>query len=248
MRIAVLGTGGVGGYYGALLAHRQHDVTFIARGAHLQAMQDRGLEVKSTSGDFRVRPVRATDRPAEVGPVEIILFCTKTYDTEAAAEQALPMIDKDTTVLSLQNGVDAAERIGKIAGMEHMIAGATWISSAVEAAGVIRHISEFRRVAVGELSGEITARVRSVQEAFKETGVTIDVSENILGLLWTKFIFIAAASGFGSVTRLPIGDFRSIPETRQQIRRLMQEAEAVALALKVRLPRDAVEIFAGVHG
>ncbi len=123
MRIAVLGAGGIGGYYGAVLAQRNHDVTFIARGAHLRAMQNRGLEVKSTSGDFRVEPVRATDQPAEVGPVELILFCTKTYDTEAAAQQALPMIGQQTTILSLQNGVDASERIGNIAGMEHMIAG-----------------------------------------------------------------------------------------------------------------------------
>jgi 2-dehydropantoate 2-reductase len=241
MRIAVIGAGGMGGYYGGLLAQRNHEVTFIARGAHLRAIQQNGLQVRSVFGDFRIRPARSTDRPEEVGSVDLVLFCTKTYDTDEAALLSLPMIGRETSILSLQNGVDAAERIGKIAGMEHMLAGTTWISSATDAPGTIKQVSDFRRVAIGELSGKITPRVRAVRDAFSDTGVTIEVSENIRGVLWSKFIFIAAASGFGSLTRLPLADYRAVPEARVLIVRLMRETEAVGRRLGARLSPDAVE-------
>jgi len=241
VKIAVIGAGGMGGYYGGVLAQRNHEVTFIARGAHLRALQQDGLQVRSVFGDFMVKPARATDHPAGVGPVELMLFCTKSYDTDEAAELALPMIGAETSILSLQNGVDAAERIGRLAGMQHMLAGATWISSAVEGPGTIKQASDFRRVVIGELSGKITPRVRGVQEAFSGTGVAIEISKNIQGVLWAKFIFIAAASAFGSLTRLPVGGFRAVPETRAWMTNLMRETEAVARGLGVRLSTDAVE-------
>jgi 2-dehydropantoate 2-reductase len=241
MKIAVMGTGGVGGYYGGLLAQHGHGVTFIARGSHLQAIQTNGLQVKSVHGDFLVKPANATGDLTRIGPVDLILFCTKTYNTEQAAQKIIPVVGPDTTVLSLQNGVDAAERIGAVVGMQHMIGGATWISSAVESPGVIKQVSQFRRVVVGELDGTLTPRLRSIHQALEETGITAEISENILKVLWTKFVFISAASSLGSLTRLPMGDYRSVPETRSMLTSLMGEVEAVARAHGVALDGNVVQ-------
>lgn len=241
MRIAVMGTGGVGGYYGGLLAQTGHAVTFIARGAHLQAIQSQGLQVKSIFGDFQVNPARATDDPAQVGPVDLVLFVTKSYHTDQAAQAIKPMIGPETSVLSLQNGVDAVERIGAVVGMEHVLAGATWLSSAVEAPGVIKHVSQFRRVVFGELDGQVTARAQTIHKAFQDTGITAELSTNVLKVLWTKFVFIAAASSLGSLTRLPMGDYRAVPEARAMITSLMNEVKNVAQAQGVALDEDVVQ-------
>lgn len=241
MKIVVMGTGGVGGYYGGLLAQRGHDVTFIARGAHLEAIRENGLQVKSIHGDFHVRPAQATDDPARIGPVDLVVFCTKTYSIDEAARQIKPLVGAETTVLPLQNGIDAAERIGGVVGMEHLLGGVTWISSAVEAPGVIKQISQFRRVVMGELDGRVTPRVQAIHKAFDETGINAELSENILKVLWTKFVFISTASSLGSLTRLPIGEYRSVPETRAMMTGLMQEVEAVARAQGVELDKDVVQ-------
>ncbi len=241
MKIAVMGTGGVGGYYGALLAKQGHDVTFIARGAHLKAIQENGLQIKSIFGDFHLKPAKATDNPAQIGPVDLILICTKTYDTDDSVQKIKPIVGKETTVLSLQNGVDAVERIGNVLGVEHIVAGATWISSALEAPGVIKQMSDFRRVVLGELNGQRTPRIQAIYEAFKQTGITVELSENILKILWTKFVFISSASSFGSLTRLPMAEYRTIPETRALIISLMREVEAVARAQGAALDANVVE-------
>jgi len=241
MKIAIMGTGGVGGYYGGLLAQRGHDVTFIARGAHMQAIQENGLQVKSIHGGFNLIPAKATDDTLQVGPVDLVVFCTKTYATDEAAHQTKPLVGSDTTVISLQNGIDATERIGDVVGIEHMIGGATWISSAVEAPGVINQVSQFRRVVMGELDGRVTSRLKAVHKAFEETGIDAELSENILKILWTKFVFISAASSLGSLTRLPMGEYRSVPETRTMITSLMREVEAVARAQEVELDGDVVQ-------
>jgi 2-dehydropantoate 2-reductase len=241
MKIAIMGTGGVGGYYGGLLAQRGHDVTFIARGEHLKAIQENGLQVKSIHGDFHVKAAQATDDPTRIGPVDLVVFSTKTYSIDEAAKQIKPLVGAETTVLPLQNGIDAADRIGTIVGMEHLLGGVTWISSAVEAPGVIKQISQFRRVVTGELDGQATARVQAVYKAFEETGITAELSENILKVLWTKFVFISTASSLGSLTRLPIGIYRSVPETRAMMTGLMQEVEAVARAQGVELDPDVVQ-------
>ncbi|MBI5843007.1 MAG: 2-dehydropantoate 2-reductase [Chloroflexi bacterium] len=241
MKVAIFGTGGVGGYYGGLLAKQGHDVAFVARGAHLQAIQKNGLQIKSIFGDFTVSPAKATDDPAQIGPVDLVLFCIKTYDTDTAAQKIMPIVTKETTVLSLQNGIDAVERIGKIVGVEHVIGGATWISSAIEAPGVVKQVSQFRRVVLGELDGRVTPRLQSIFEALKETGVTVEISENIQKILWTKFVFISAASSLGSLTRLEMGDYRGVPETRAMITRLMREVEAVARKQGVDLDANVVE-------
>ncbi len=241
MKILVVGTGGTGGYYGGLLSKQGHDVTFMARGEHLAAIRKKGLQVKSVHGGFSVSPATATDKPASTGTPDLILFCTKTYSTDEAVEQIKPVVGKDTTVLSVQNGIDAPERIGKAVGMEHMIAGATWISSAVEAPGVINQVSDFRRVVIGELNGQKTPRVQAIYEAFKQTGATVELSENVLKVLWTKFVFISAASSFGSLTRLPMAEYRNVPETRALIIQLMRETEALARSQDIYLDADVVE-------
>jgi len=243
MKIAVVGTGGVGGYYGGLLAQKGHDVTFIARGEHLQAIRTNGLQVKSKFGDFVIKPARATDAPVEVGPADLVLFCTKTYRTDEAALTAKPLVGPNTTVLSLQNGVDAADRIGVIVGPEHMLAGATWLSAAIESPGVIRQASDFRRVVVGELDGSTSPRLQAVYDAFKETGTAAEISPDIRGVLWTKLVFISTASGFGSLTRLPMAAYRAVPETRQLITAMMHETAAVAAAHGIRLAPDVVETW-----
>ncbi len=241
MKIAVMGSGGVGGYYGGLLARAGYDVTLIARGAHRAALVEKGLQVKSVHGDFTVAPVQVTDTPAEVGPVDLVLVCVKTPDTDRAAQAIKPIVGPETTVMSLQNGIDAAERLGAVVGMEHVVGGATWISSAVESPGVIRQFSEIRRIVLGELDGRITARVQAIAEVLGSTGATAEVTDNILGVLWAKFVFIASISGIGSLTRLELGDYRAVPETRSLLVSLMREVEAVARAGGVSLERDIVE-------
>jgi 2-dehydropantoate 2-reductase len=241
MKILIMGTGGVGGYYGGLLAQQGHQVTFISRGAHLYAIRHEGLKVNSIHGNFTVFPANATDDPARVEPVDLVLFCVKTYNTDEAAQAIRPVVGLQTSVLSLQNGVDAAERIGNVVGREHVIGGATWLSSAVESPGVIRQISQFRRIVFGELAGGSSERIQSILEVLNPTGITIETSENIQKILWTKFVFISAVSAFGSLTRLPMGDYRAVPETRGLISGIMREVEALARAQDILLDPDVVQ-------
>jgi 2-dehydropantoate 2-reductase len=241
MKILIMGTGGVGGYYGGLLALQGHEVTFTARGAHLDAIRNNGLKVKSIHGDFTVFPANATQDPGEAGVVDLVLFCVKTYNTDEAAHAIRPTVGTQTVVMSLQNGIDAADRIGKVVGMEHVIGGATWLSSAVEAPGKIRQISQFRRIVFGELAGGLSERIQSIVEAFKNTGITVEASGDIRKVLWTKLVFITAVSSLGSLTRLRMGDYRSIAETRKLLFNIMKEVEGVARAQNVNLDVDVVE-------
>jgi 2-dehydropantoate 2-reductase len=241
MKITIMGTGGVGGYYGGLLARQGHDVTFIARGAHLKAIQEEGLRVYSIHGDFHIIPAKATDDPVEIGPVDLVLFCTKTYASDEAARQIKPIVRPETTVVSLQNGVESVEQIGSIIGMGNMIGATTWISSAVVAPGVIKQVSQFRRIVLGELDGTITPRVQAIHTAFLETGVSVELTENILKILWTKFNFISAISSMGALTRLSIGEYRDVAEARAMMVNLMRETEAIARAQHVELDQDVVE-------
>jgi 2-dehydropantoate 2-reductase len=241
MKIAIMGTGGVGGYYGGLLAHSGQDVTFIARGAHLAAIREKGLQVKSVLGDFLVSPAHATDNPAEVGPVDLILFATKTYHTDEAAQAIRLMVGPDTVVLPLQNGVDAAERIGAVVGTEHLLGGATWLSAAIEAPGVIGQYSQFRRIVLGELDGRKTPRAQQVFDALNATGATVELSDNIAKVLWTKFVFIASVSALGSLTRVTFGEYRNVPEARAALTEAIAEVAEVARAKGVLLDADVVD-------
>jgi 2-dehydropantoate 2-reductase len=236
-----MGTGGVGGYYGGLLARTGQAVTFIARGAHLAAIREKGLQIQSVHGDFAISPAKATDNPAEVGPVDLVIVATKTYHTDEAAQALKPMVGPGTVLVSLQNGVDAADRIGAVVGMEHLIGGATWLSAAIEAPGVIGQYSQFRRIVLGEFDGHKTERLRSVFDALNATGATVEVSDNILKVLWTKFVFIASVSALGSLTRAPYGGYIHVPESRTVLVETLKEVEAVARAKGIALDGDVVD-------
>lgn len=241
MKIAIMGTGGVGGYYGGLLAKHANDVTFIARGEHLEAILNHGLHVKSIHGNFHVNPAQATDNTTQVGSVDLIIFSTKAFAIDEAAHRIKPLVGPHSVVLPLLNGIDAAERIGAVIGMEPVLGGTTQISSALEGPGVVKQVSQFRRIVFGELDGSVSERVQAIETVFKETGITVEVSKNIYKDLWTKLVFISAASGLGSLTRLPLGTYRSIPQTRAMITSLMREVESVARAHGVDLDNDVVQ-------
>jgi 2-dehydropantoate 2-reductase len=241
MKIAIMGTGGVGGYYGGLLAQKGQDVVFIARGPHLEAIREKGLQVKSVHGDFLISPARATDNPAEVGPVDLILFTTKTYHTDTAAQALHPMIGKETVVLPLQNGIDAAETIGAHVGIEHLLGGVTWLSAAIEAPGLIGQYSQFRRIVFGELDGKMTPRLKTIYETLQSTGITVELSDHILNVLWTKFVFISSVSAIGSLTRVSFGEYRHVLEARAVLTEAIREVAAVGQARGVNLDRDVVE-------
>ena len=240
MKIAIMGTGGVGGYFGGLLAHSGQDVTFIARGPHLEAIRRKGLQVKSVHGDFLVSGARATDHPESVGPVELVLFTTKTYQTDDAAQAIKPLVASNTAILPLQNGVDAADRIGAAVGKEHLLGGVTWLSAAIEAPGVIGQYSPFRRIILGEFDGRQTPRVQAIHQILKQTGAAVEVVENISTILWTKFVFIASISAMGTLTRVMIGEYRSVQETHAVLADAMGEVAAVARAKGVNLAPDIV--------
>jgi 2-dehydropantoate 2-reductase len=241
MKIAIMGTGGVGGYYGGLLAQSGQDVTFIARGHHLQAIREKGLQIKSVFGDFVVSPIQATDKPSEVGPVDLIIVATKTYHTDDAAQAIKSMVGSETVVMSLQNGVEAANRIGAVVGMEHLIGGATWISAAIEAPGIIGQYSQFRRIALGELNGQKTLRIRRIHDALSKSGATIELVEDINKVMWTKYVFISSVSAIGSLSRATFGEYRHVPEARAVLAAAMQEVKAVAQASGIMLDADVID-------
>jgi 2-dehydropantoate 2-reductase len=241
MKIAIMGTGGVGGYYGGLLAQSGQDVTFIARGHHLQAIREKGLRIKSVFGDFVVSPIQATDKPSEVGPVDLIIVATKTYHTDDAAQAIKSMVGSETVVMSLQNGVEAANRLGAVVGMEHMIGGTTWLSAAIEAPGIIGQYSQFRRIALGELNGQKTLRIQRIHDALSRSGATIELVEDINKVMWTKYVFIASVTAIGCLTRATFGEYRHVPEARAVLAAAMQEVKAVAQASGIMLDADIID-------
>jgi 2-dehydropantoate 2-reductase len=249
MRIAMVGSGGLGGYYGGMLALAGHEVTFLARGAHLAALHTKGLQVKSVHGDFNVTAVRATSDPAEARPADLVLVCVKTPALDAAAKAARVMVAPNGVVVGFQNGIDAAERIGAEVGMDRVLGAVTWIAANIEAPGVIRQVSAFRRIVLGELDGQDTHRLQRTVEALRRTGITIEPTGTIRKVMWTKFVFIAGFSGVSSVTRLEVGDYRSVTEPRTLMTSLMREVEALARASGVDLDRDVVDqAFAVIDG
>src|SRR5919107_2942555 len=241
MRIAIMGSGGTGGYFGGLLARAGEEVTFVARGAHLEALRMRGLRVKSRlAGEFTLS-VRATDTANEVGPVDLILFCVKTYDTDTAAESIGPLIRPDTMLLSLQNGIDNEERIAWAAGHSSQIGAVAYVVSAIKAPGVVAQTAGPGKIILGELSGGVSARTDRLRDVLQRAGITAEVHPNIRVVLWQKFLFICAFSGVTAVTRLPIGAILADSVTHALFRGEVEEVEAVARADGIDLPADCVE-------
>ncbi len=241
MRIAVVGAGGVGGGYGAALAQAGADVTFIARGAHLAALRQDGLRVESVRGNAHLKPVQATERPAEVGPVDYVLFCVKLWDVESAGLAIKPMIGSDTAVITLQNGVDAHERLIPILGARAVMPGVANISATIAGPGLIRQTGTVMRMVFGEPDGSRSPRAAAFAEMCGKAGIDGVLSEAILTDLWIKFVLLASNAGVMALTRLPVGKLRDDADINTMFRAAYEEVAAVGRALSVTLPTDIVE-------
>jgi len=241
MKVAIFGTGAVGGYYGGRLAQAGEQVWFIARGAHLQALQTNGLQVDSLKGDFHLQPVQATDDTKEIGPVDFILVGVKAWQVPEAARNMLPLLGANTGVIYLGNGVEAPDQLASVLGKEHVLGGLTRISAAIAAPGHIRHVGIEPSIAFGELDGQASERVERLRQAFaRASGVTTSTPADIQVAIWEKFAFIAAISGVGAVTRAPAGVLRRRPETRTLLEAAIAEVAAVGRARGVNLPEAIV--------
>ena len=241
MKIAIFGSGGVGGYFGGRLAQAGQDVTFIARGAHLAAVTESGLRVDSIGGDFAVHPARATDSPQSMGHVDLVILATKAWQLDSAIEQMKPLVGAGTMILPLLNGMEHMDTLLAAFGREHVLGGLCRISVFVAAPGQIRHVGVPPFVAFGELDNSQSARVDSLREMFSAlNGITVDVPADINVAMWEKFVFISGTSGVGAFTRQPIGEFRANPETRTMLFNAMNETAAVARARGIPLSESFV--------
>jgi 2-dehydropantoate 2-reductase len=238
MRIAVMAAGAVGGYFGGRLATAGHDVSFIARGAHLDAIRTNGLTIESTLGNLHLKSVTATSHPKEVGPVDIVLFAVKLWDTETAATATRPLVGPRTRVITLQNGVDSVERLAPILGEDQVIGGTTYMATVISAPGVIKHTSPFARMKCGRVDGRADAQLAAFAEATKGAGIDIDLSDSINVERWKKFVFLVGFSGATGAMRMPLGPILADSDTRAFFFNLMQEVVAVGRAQGVALPPD----------
>jgi 2-dehydropantoate 2-reductase len=236
-----MGSGGLGAYYGALLAKTGSDVTFIARGAHLDALRADGLTIKSVHGDFVVKPAHRTDDPRQVGTVDLILFAVKTYQTEDAARALAPMVGPDTMVLTFQNGVENHTQIDAAIGAGHTLVAPTQIASTLAAPGVVVQTSPFRNTVIGEVRGGLTPRVEKLVALFMPTGIHVSAAANGLTPLWHKFIFLASFSGLTTLARTEAATLLQMPEARATLRAAMQEIYAVGRAHAVPMDDDIAE-------
>jgi 2-dehydropantoate 2-reductase len=241
VRFAVVGAGGVGGYFGARLAAAGHDVTFVARGEHLRAIRQHGLRVESIKGDLHIRPARATDRPDEVGPVDAVLCAVKAWQLPDALRATPPLLGKDSVVLPLQNGVEAVDQAAKALGRERVLGGAAWIRAEIAAPGLVRHSGIEPRIVLGEPGGGASVRARDLAAVLAQAGIAAEATGDIAGVLWSKLVFISATSAVGAVVRVPIDAFRSLAETRALLVAAMKETMAVAEARGVALAPDVLE-------
>jgi 2-dehydropantoate 2-reductase len=241
MKIAIVGAGGVGGYFGARLAASGEQVHFIARGAHLEAIQNNGLQVYSANGDILVKPARATSSPASVGPVDVVVIAVKLWSTEQAVQDAAPLVGPNTAVLSFQNGVVAVDTIAKIYGDQRTLGGVAQIAAVIEKPGVIRHTGTMAVLIVGELDGKPSTRAQRFVDACKRAGIDAHLSDDIRKSIWEKYSFLVAASAMTGLTRLPLGAVREDPDTRALAAQIMSEVAAVGKAMGVRLDADLVE-------
>jgi 2-dehydropantoate 2-reductase len=239
MRIAVFGAGAIGSYFGAKFASGGADVHLVARGEHLEAIRRGGLTLVEPEGSS-VHPLRATDDAAEIGRVDLVLFCVKSYDTEAAAARLAPLIGEDTAVLSLQNGIDNEERIARVIGEDHVLGGAAYILAAIEAPGVVR--SNKGRIVVGALApGARSAQVDAFVEAGRAGGVRIDAVPDVRIAKWEKYVLLVAWSAMSAATQLPLSEIRASPAASAMLGAIVTEAWSVGRALGVPLDDDLPE-------
>lgn len=241
MKIVMMGSGGVGGLIGARLAHVGCDVSFVARGAHLAAMREHGLKLESAVGNVHLAKVRATDDPATLGAVDLIIFSVKLWDTEAAARQILPLIGPDTGVLSLQNGVKKDDILRPIVGEKALMGGVAYMGTAIARPGVIQHTGTMQRVVFGEYDGRRSKRAEALLAYCRKAGIDASISDDIRRTVWEKFAFLVGMAAVTATIRLPIGPIREHPLTRRFYLDAIAEAAAVGRALGVRLPENFAE-------
>ena len=242
MKILIMGSGGVGGFYGGRLAHAGYDVTFVARGAHLAAMREKGLLIESESrGNIHVPRVKVTEDPASVGRAEYVIIGVKLWDTEAVARAVKPAVGPETGVLSLQNGVIKDDIIRRVVGPENLMGGVAYVGTSIARPGVIRQVGPLQRLLFGEYDGRRSARAEALLEALLKAGIDAELSTDIRRTLWEKYVFLVGLSGSTASTRLTIGPIRENPQTRAFLLDLMKETVAVGRALGVDLPPDYAE-------
>jgi len=248
MKLVVMGAGGVGGYFGGKLQRRGTAVTFVARGAHLEALRRRGLTIRSaTEGEWSA-PATAVEHLAGQPTADAVLLCVKSFDTEEAVEAIRPVVGPDTAVLSLQNGVDNEAKIDAALGAGHAVGGVAYVFATIEGPGVIAH-TQGGRIVLGELDGQARPRTERLREAFTAAGVPTELSPDIRRALWDKYLAITAQAGMTALTRKPVGVIRATPECWTLFRLLLEELAAIAAAEKVGLAPDVVErILTGVSG
>jgi 2-dehydropantoate 2-reductase len=240
MKVAVMGAGAVGGYLGACLAKGGADVTLIARGAHLEAMLKHGLTLVTPDGERSNVAVHATDDPASIGPVDVVLFLVKSYDTEAAAGRLPPLIGEGTGVISLQNGIDNEAKIAAVVGDEHVLGGSAYILAAIESPGVVR--SGRARIVVGELkAGPPSPRVELFVEVARTGGIDAHAGTDVTTTKWEKYVLLVAFSAVTAATQLTIGDVRASEAASAMMRAVMMEAWTVGRALGLPLADDLVD-------
>jgi 2-dehydropantoate 2-reductase len=235
MRIAILGSGGVGGYFGGRLAAAGADVSFIARGAHLDALRTRGLRIVSPQGDLHIPRVKATDDPATIGPVDIVFFTVKLYDTETALRMLPPLLGPDTLVVPFQNGVDSVETLTSAVGRAHVAGGTAYVAAVIAEPGVIRHTA-MSRLIFGALDGERPAVLDELLSACMRAGFEATLAERVLVDIWAKFVRLTVFSGLTSIARSPIGVVRGDPDLTALMQAALHESIAVARGKHIPLP------------
>jgi len=241
VRIAVVGAGAVGGYFGGRLAEAGEDVVFLARGAQLDAIRTRGLRVSSSQGDFTIDPVRVMEDPRNAGLVDAVLLAVKAWQVPEIAATLAPMLGPTSFVVPLQNGVEAPRQLNEVVGEGRVLGGLCRVLASVTEPGHIEQNGVDPYIAFGELDGSRTPRTERLRAAFANArGVTAEIPEDIVAAMWAKFLFIAAFGGVGSITRSTAGVIRTQPETRRLLVQALEEARQVALAHRVRLPEDVV--------
>ncbi|TCN30205.1 ketopantoate reductase family protein [Sinorhizobium americanum] len=246
MRIAMMGSGAIGGYLRVRLARSGEDISFIARGAHLQTIRERGLRLLSPLGDVELPGAYATANPGDVGTVDLIVFAVKLYDGEAAAASMLPMVGPQTRVLTLQNGIDSMDMLSRLVPRHQVVGGATYISSFLEAPGMIRQVSGVTQIYAGGTGDPVIDQLRSA--CVRAEGVDLSVVEDIGPILWKKFVRLSAFSGGTSLMRAGIGKIMADPESQKFMEQLRDEGIAVAAAEGHPMPPDFSEETAGLFG
>jgi len=241
LRIAVMGSGGVGGYLGARLVQGGADVTFVARGAHLAAMRANGLAVESEHEPICLPRVNATDDPRTIGPVDIVLFSVKLWDMESAAHSVLPIVGPETGIISFQNGVQKDDALRKLFGADAVMGGVAYMATTIGRPGVIVQTGIMQRMIFGEYDGRRSPRAEALLAAALRGGIKAEISDDIRRAIWEKYVFLVGLSGGTTSVRLPLGPIRNHPRTRQLLLDLMREAAAVGRAQGVALPEDYAE-------